>query len=237
MTQEANSSRRSGSPQDVKPDMTSISLLDSAERDQEFYFLDGNIHLRVENRVFFVHQFKLVKFRKVEKMVMSHNEIILEGSMKDFQNVLRISYASFDSLVRFDPGTPALISALRIATIYDHPQLRAFAIRQLEAKRLRMLDYLRLARDFDVPDWEKSALNYLVSRESPITEAEAEILGTKLFVAIVIRREDMLRGLPLKDSRAISQLLAAGQELSGGEGEKVRCIHEACEVCTRCEPP
>ncbi|KAG8775911.1 hypothetical protein FRC12_001196 [Ceratobasidium sp. 428] len=189
---------REDSPQDVKPNATSVSLLDGPTRDEEFDFIDGNISLKVENRIFFVHKFKLVKFHKIEQLVMSHEEIALEGSAEDFRNVFRILYASFESFTHFDPDTPTLISALRIATTYDYPQLRQFAIRQLEVKELYPFDYLRLAREFNVVAWEKPAVDYLISREEPITEAEAEMLGTKLFVSTVARREERLRAASLQ---------------------------------------
>ncbi|KAG8718813.1 3'-5' DNA helicase, partial [Ceratobasidium sp. 395] len=200
MIGEPASRMREDSPQDVKPNVTSVSLLDGSTRDEEFDFLNGNVSVKVENRIFCVHKFKLVKFHKIEQLVMSHEEIALEGSAEDFRNVLRILYASFESFTHFDPDTPTLISALLIATTYDYPQLRQFAIRQLEDKELYLFDYLRLARDFNVAAWEKPAVDYLISREEPITEAEAEMLGTKLFVSTVARREERLRGASLQGS-------------------------------------
>ncbi|KAG8779485.1 hypothetical protein FRC12_024209 [Ceratobasidium sp. 428] len=165
---------------------------DGAERDEEFNFIDGNIFLKVKNHVFFVHKFKLVKFRKIEKMVLSYEEIQLEESVEDFRNVLRVLYASFESTDRFKTDSRVLKSALRIATRYDCPQLREFAIHQLDAQNLAALDYLTLARKFDVAGWEARALDHLATREKPITEAEAEIIGMKSLVAMVARREERL---------------------------------------------
>ncbi|KAG8722509.1 hypothetical protein FRC09_006158 [Ceratobasidium sp. 395] len=175
------------SRRDIKPEVTQFSVLEGAEQDEEFNFVDGNIHLKVENRVFFVHKFKLAKLRKIKTMVLSHDEIMLEGSAGDFRSILRVMYTSFDSPVHFEVTPQVLISTLRVATRYDHPELRAFAIQQLETKCLPILDYLPLAREFDVQEWETQALDHLVSRDKPITEAEAEILGAKLFVATVHR--------------------------------------------------
>ncbi|KAG9125385.1 hypothetical protein FRC07_007812 [Ceratobasidium sp. 392] len=80
--------------QDDKPEVTRLSLLDGAERDTEFNFMDGNVYLKVENRVFFVHKFKLVKFQKIEAMVLSREEFALEDSIEDFRLALRALYAS-----------------------------------------------------------------------------------------------------------------------------------------------
>ncbi|KAG8785265.1 hypothetical protein FRC12_017788 [Ceratobasidium sp. 428] len=167
-------------------------LAGGTERDEEFNFIDGNIFLKVKDHVFFVHKFKLVKFRKIEEMVLSYKEILLDGSVEDFRNVLRVLYASFESTDYFRTDTRILKSVLRIATRYDYPQLREFAIHQLNAQNLAALDYLNLARQFDVADWETRALDHLVARKEPITEAEAEIIGTKLFVATAARREERL---------------------------------------------
>ncbi|KAG8723687.1 3'-5' DNA helicase [Ceratobasidium sp. 395] len=193
MAQTAESPRlRGGSPQDTKPDTATLSLLDGAEKDEEFTFPDGNIHIRAESCVFFVHKYKLLKFRKIEKMVREHDEIMLNESAVDFRNVLRVLYVSFDSMTRFNPDSSTLIPALRLATKYDYPDLRIFSIQQLDAKSHSPLDYLAPACEFDVQDWKEPALNYLVSRDGPITEAEAEILGMKLYVATVGRREERL---------------------------------------------
>ncbi|KAG8686465.1 hypothetical protein FRC09_014114 [Ceratobasidium sp. 395] len=181
------------SPQDVKPDVATLSLLDGAKQDEEFNFLDGNVYLRVENRIFFVHQYKLLKFRKLEEMLRIHDEIVLSGGAIDFLTVLRLLYVSpFDSLTRFNPDTPALISALQVATTYDYHELRIFAINQLELKALPPLEYLPLACEFGIAGWKDKALDHLVSRDEPITETEAELLGTKAFVAAVVRREQRL---------------------------------------------
>ncbi|KAG8785270.1 hypothetical protein FRC12_017793 [Ceratobasidium sp. 428] len=192
MPQHGNLQPRESSQQDIKPEVTQFSILDGAEQDEEFNFMDGNIHLKVENCVFFVHKFKLAKFRKIKTAVLSHDEIALEGSAGDFRSILRVMYTSFDSPVRFEVTPPVLISTLRVATRYDHPELRAFAIQQLETNCLPILDYLPLAREFDVLEWETQALDHLVSRDKPITEAEAKILGAKLFVATAVRREERL---------------------------------------------
>ncbi|KAG9073802.1 hypothetical protein FRC06_011146, partial [Ceratobasidium sp. 370] len=194
MAEEAGSKAREDPSPDVKPDVARLNSHDGIERDEEFNFLDGNISLRVESCVFFVHKYKLAKFRKIKTMVLSHEAIVLEGKADDFRNILRVMYtsSSCDSPVRFEVNASVLISTLRIATRYDRPQLRAFSTRRLELNELPILDCLPLAREFNISDWKTRALDHLVSREEPITEAEAEaeLLGMKSFVAVVVRREE-----------------------------------------------
>ncbi|KAG8723685.1 3'-5' DNA helicase [Ceratobasidium sp. 395] len=198
--------------QDTKPDVATLDLLHDAERDEEFNFPDGNIYLRVENTVFFIHKFKLLDFRKIEKMVRSHDEILLKGSVLDFRNVLRVLYLSFKALAHFNLDTPTLISALRLATTYEYQDLRVFAIQQLELKALPSLDYLPLALKFGIEDWTCRAMDYLVSRDEPITETEAELLGTKLFVTTVARREKRLvqKPEPLEHQNIATSCLPSG---------------------------
>ncbi|KAG9120072.1 hypothetical protein FRC07_004593, partial [Ceratobasidium sp. 392] len=56
-----------------------------------------------------------------------------------------------------------------------------------------VLEYLPLAREFGVAEWESRVLGHLVSRKDPLTEHEIKALGEKLTAATAARREDRLR--------------------------------------------
>ncbi|KAG8700946.1 hypothetical protein FRC08_004367 [Ceratobasidium sp. 394] len=182
------------SQQDVKPlAITWVNFHDGAEQDKHFNIPVGNVHLRVENRIFSIPRYRLAEFRKIESKLsvqsQFHDQLVLEGSHVDFHNCFKILLAPVFSKSPSDFGTPVLISTLRIATKFDHPQLRAFCIRNLELRKLPEMDYLPLAREFDIPDWEKKAIDYLSTRKEPITVEEAQLLGTELFVSTAARRE------------------------------------------------
>jgi hypothetical protein len=89
--------------------------------------------------------------------------------------------------VHFDTDT--LISALRIATTYNYPELRDFAIAGLERASLTAIDRIRLSDEFLLPSWEKPAFTQLCQRPETITPAEAQVLGMDRFVQIARIRE------------------------------------------------
>ncbi|QRV95132.1 hypothetical protein RhiJN_23150 [Ceratobasidium sp. AG-Ba] len=161
------------------------------KEDMEFHFPDGNVYLRINGNEFFVHRYKLLEFRGMESMLEaqpeSHPVLELNEDENDFRNTFRVLYASVS-----DFGAPVLASALRLATRYDHTALRKFAIDNLERMQLPPMDYLPLAREFNVVEWEKRALDHLAIRDEPITVAEASLLGTESFVAMIVRREQRL---------------------------------------------
>lgn len=82
-----------------------------------------------------------------------------------------------------------LISALRIATTYDYPTLRRFAIQKLEQRGLPLLEHLPIARELNIPKWENMVLGKLAARAEPVTLAEAQVLGMDVFVSLAARRE------------------------------------------------
>jgi hypothetical protein len=87
----------------------------------------------------------------------------------------------------FDP--PTLTSALRIATTYDYPALRAFAINKLEKTSLSAIERIRIAREFNFTSWEAPAYVELCERDEAITEDEANVLGMSAFVHVAKIRE------------------------------------------------
>lgn len=99
------------------------------------------------------------------------------------------------SMVSFYTTTPPvfdtniLISALRIADLYDNPTLREFSIDALSLKKLSLMDYLPIAREFKIQCWEDFILDKLATRCEPVTLAEAQVLGINAFVLLATRRE------------------------------------------------
>jgi hypothetical protein len=89
--------------------------------------------------------------------------------------------------LEFDP--PTLTSALRIATAYDYPALRAFAINKLEGAPLSAIERIRIAREFNFTSWEAPAYVELCERDEAISEDEANVLGMSAFVQVAKIRE------------------------------------------------
>ncbi|KAF8596256.1 hypothetical protein BDV93DRAFT_418126, partial [Ceratobasidium sp. AG-I] len=80
-------------------------------------------------------------------------------------------------------------SALLLATRYDHPTLRTFAIAKLENAKLSAIERIRVAREFNIPSWEEPAYLELCEREEAITISEAGVLGLEAVVQVAKIRE------------------------------------------------
>jgi hypothetical protein len=94
--------------------------------------------------------------------------------------------------------TPVLISTLKIATNFNHSGLRDFAIQELELKSLSPMDFIPIARELKVPQWEARALEMLVARIAPVTLEEARVIGIEAFVELVSQREKRMTRSGLK---------------------------------------
>ncbi|KAG9085349.1 hypothetical protein FRC07_013393, partial [Ceratobasidium sp. 392] len=156
---------------------------------------DGDFELRINGTVFQTHRYLLKRF-SVLKTLIEPNGVELskslalnrEHSVKDFLNTFKILYASpIDGPPDFDPVT--LISALRLATTYDYPALRTFAISNLENAQLSAIERILIAREFEFTSWEEPAYVELCERDEPITEQEANALGVNVFVQVARIRE------------------------------------------------
>lgn len=90
----------------------------------------------------------------------------------------------------FEFDAPVLISALRISSTYDYPDLRAFSINRLENISLSAIQRIELAREFQLASWEGPAYDELYVREEPISKEEARVLGIDAFAEVVKQREE-----------------------------------------------
>ncbi|KAF8605117.1 hypothetical protein BDV93DRAFT_572614, partial [Ceratobasidium sp. AG-I] len=106
----------------------------------------------------------------------------------DMYNTLRVIYASVVSgAPEFDADT--LTSALRVATTYGYPELREFAMSNLEKVALAPIDRIRLSDEFSLPSWEKLAFTELCKRAEPVSMSEAQVLGIERLTHIARIRE------------------------------------------------
>ncbi|KAF8596248.1 hypothetical protein BDV93DRAFT_528186 [Ceratobasidium sp. AG-I] len=151
---------------------------------------DGDLRLVMHDTTLETHKYIIKRFSRLKNRI-ENNVITLrsdEPVAEDFRNMFRILYASVvEGPFEFDPST--LISALRIATIYDYPSLRTFAIRHLEKASLSAVDRIGLAREFGLPSWEEPAYVELCNRDEAITKQEARVLGLDAFVHVAKIRE------------------------------------------------
>ncbi|EUC64159.1 hypothetical protein RSOL_436390, partial [Rhizoctonia solani AG-3 Rhs1AP] len=204
----------------------------------EFAFSDGNVELQTTDQTFWVHEYRLKKFAAFATLVQAAKgsaaadpgrRIVVTCDKKikgeDIYNTLRVIYAShIDGIPDFDSST--LISTLRIASTFDYPALRKFAISKLEGMSLPAIERIQLSDELSLPTWETPAFTELCSRKEPISQSEAEILGMTRFVEIArIRETERTRlavqfaggiyGELLQASKLVSSLQAGGSDGSG----------------------
>lgn len=102
------------------------------------------------------------------------------------------SLTPYRYLSAYDPQSfdaTKLKSTLRLSATYNHPKLRAFAIKNLEELTLPPIERFALSRDCNVKSWMPEALRDLCRREEPITAAEGEVLGVKMLTKVAAKRE------------------------------------------------
>lgn len=158
--------------------------------DTLFNMGDGDLRLMVNGVTLEAHKYLIKRFSRLKDRILS-DTISLEPDepgVEDFQNTFRILYASvIEGPFNFDHKI--LASALRIATTYDYPALRNFAIRHLENISLSAVERIRLAREFGLASWEEPAYVELCERDDAITMSEAAVLGLDAFVHVARIRE------------------------------------------------
>lgn len=115
-----------------------------------------------------------------------------------------------------------LISALRIATVYDFPNLRAFSIQGLEKAPLGPIQRIQLAREFDLTSWEGPAFTELSKRDTALTDEEAQVLGIDTFVELTRAREGekLKRGKELGEQEHKEKLKKEQEEREKAEKAK-----------------
>ncbi|KAG8682725.1 hypothetical protein FRC11_014490 [Ceratobasidium sp. 423] len=171
---------------------------------------DGDIELKVNNTIFKSHKHLLNDFGRLREMIKGMERynsgmpcITIyrdERGVEDFKNMFKVLYAS---LVKgpFEFDGPTLVSALRIATAYEYPELRKFSIDKLGASSLTPLQRIQLAREFDLTAWDESAFHELATRDEPITKEEAKGLGFEKFEELAKAREEEKRKKGVEEER------------------------------------
>ncbi|CAE7191694.1 unnamed protein product [Rhizoctonia solani] len=175
----------------IVPDIDGKSLFDPG---------DGDMELVVNGTRFETHRYLVKRFKKWRDPTLklqpgSSMTVTGTASSEDFLRMFRVLYATtLEGPFEFDIST--LLSSLHIATEYEYPVLRDYAIRHLERAKLTAIKRIEVARKFNLPSWEKPAYIDLCSRDEAISEEEANILGMAAFVGVakIREREQRRRG-------------------------------------------
>ncbi|CUA66758.1 hypothetical protein RSOLAG22IIIB_00205 [Rhizoctonia solani] len=182
----------------------------------EFSFPDGNIEIRTTDQTFWVHEYHLNKFALFATRIRAAKGlagldagrrivVVCDKATKgeDIYNTLKVLYESsqIDGSSNFDSSV--MISTLRIASSFDYPALRKFAISKLEGMNLPAIQRIQLSDEFSLPTWETPAFAELCSRKEPVSQAEAEVLGMTRFVEIARLRETERTRLAVKFAEGV----------------------------------
>ncbi|CAE6432475.1 unnamed protein product [Rhizoctonia solani] len=161
----------------------------------------GDVLLSVKGEGLSTHKYLLQRFSVLQEMLSAgpsastRPTYVLEEesiSPEDFHNAFKILYSSpLDTPFEYD--TPVFVSALRLATLYDYPALRAYSITHLNQADLGPIRRIEIARECKLPEWEEPAYIELGQRDEPITAEEAVVLGLETLTDISRRREEALR--------------------------------------------
>ncbi|KAG8714576.1 hypothetical protein FRC08_011724 [Ceratobasidium sp. 394] len=171
-------------------------------KSEPFYFEDGNVNLVISGHTFCLHKHKLQEFHSFRPLLEASSQgcvasnlegpnvsIVLEEDVQDVCNMLKVLYLSAYLEVETQFSATTLKATLRLATKFNHPNMRAFAIACLDKKDLDPIERIILSRQSDIPTWVEWSLHELCLREAPITPVEAEILGMETVVGLAVRRE------------------------------------------------
>ncbi|CAE7125787.1 unnamed protein product [Rhizoctonia solani] len=161
----------------------------------------GDVLLSVKGEGLSTHKYLLHRFSVLQTLFSDEPSstvrpiyVLDEDTInpEDFHNAFKILYSSpLDTPFEFD--TPVFVSALRLATLYDYPTLRAYSIAHLNQASLGPIRRIEIARECKLPEWEEPAYIELGQRDEPITAQEAAVLGLETLTDISRRREEALR--------------------------------------------
>ncbi|CAE6381626.1 unnamed protein product [Rhizoctonia solani] len=172
----------------------------------EFTYTDAQIELWTSDSLFMVHEFQMNKFSVLAERIQearqqtsasSRLKIVSSQKSRDIRNTLLVLYTGVAARRRGTSlfNADILTSALRIASRYKYPDLRQYAIDELErGHSLSIIARIKLSNRFSIPEWEISACAELCRRPEPISAEEADVLGMRRLVDISrIREEEQSR--------------------------------------------
>ncbi|KAG8688895.1 hypothetical protein FRC11_004556 [Ceratobasidium sp. 423] len=189
--------------EDNPVELPSTQSSGSIIRHPEFFFDNTLIAIRIENTLFNVHKYQLIKsevFSDMFKMPKPEDNepeegsspehpIVIDGvAASDFTALLRVLYASHFSSNQPAPEAPLIIPAFRLANMFDFSELHAYLL-PLAEKSLGDVDKIVLAREFDIKEWLAPAHIRLCKRDERLSTEEARKLEVDSVLMISHMRE------------------------------------------------
>ncbi|CUA75514.1 hypothetical protein RSOLAG22IIIB_11796 [Rhizoctonia solani] len=190
---------------------TDVNKSVATKRHSKFYFDNTLVVIQVEDTLFNVHKYQLLKSETFADMFnmpkgtdgeqegsSPENPIIMEGvAVTDFEALMTVLYArtsidfgfsSYFSSDRPALESPLILPAFRLANMWNFSDLRGYLLPLVETA-LSDIDKIIFAREFDIQSWLAPAHRNLCERPEPITTEEARKLGVDSLLLISRMRE------------------------------------------------
>ncbi|QRV78383.1 The BTB (BR-C, ttk and bab)/POZ (Pox virus and Zinc finger) domain [Ceratobasidium sp. AG-Ba] len=181
----------------------------TVKRHPEFCFDNTLIAIQIEDTLFNVHKYQLMKSTIFSDMFAIAEEsqdpskkqeglsldcpIVMKGvAASDFECLMRVLYASHFSLNQPEPAASLIVPAFRLANMWNFAELCAFLM-PLAEKELGDVDKIMFAREFNLNGWLLPAHVNLCLRQKNITTEEANKLGINSLLLISRVREQESR--------------------------------------------
>ncbi|KAG8943589.1 hypothetical protein FRC03_002430 [Tulasnella sp. 419] len=172
-------------------------------RKHPIHYSDVLVILKVEDTLFRVDKSLLCQFdifRDMFEGASAHLQDQEEGSTDENPIILQgLTSGEMESLLDVinARGVPKVDpqewkNVIRLATMWEHEQLRQFAIDQIDQLALPSIELFDLGMKCRVEKWLKPALVEMCLRSSPLGLEEAGRLGTQFFVELTKIREKCL---------------------------------------------
>ncbi|KAG9119742.1 hypothetical protein FRC07_005076, partial [Ceratobasidium sp. 392] len=173
----------------------------------KLYFDNALIVIQVDDLLFNVHKYQLLKSKIFSDMFKDssrdpaegtcpENPIIMEGvAASDFESLLTVLYATRFSTHHPEPKASLIIPAFRLAHMWSFEDLQTYLL-PLAEKELDNVDKIVFAREFAITEWLAPAHVGLCQRKEPITTDEAFRLGIHSILLISLMREEYPLAVP-----------------------------------------
>jgi hypothetical protein len=169
-----------------------------------YYFDDSQIVLKVEEKIYKIHRYFLIRESEffedlfslpqgdsetVEGRDDEHPICVPDTPIKEFDNLLRFFYFGMHDDYKLTVAD--WIAMLSISTRLNFPKVRERAIKELTARldEIDPFDLIGLAVKYDVQQWLMPAYRRIVTRANLITHEEAQKIPFPMAVMLMRSRE------------------------------------------------
>ncbi|KAG8684074.1 hypothetical protein FRC09_015638 [Ceratobasidium sp. 395] len=175
-----------------RTDSMNAEVPDTGANVPKSYVEQEKVQLIVEDKKFLVHAYKIKEFAKLKTMLEEAPEeadlrvLELPEVAASVEQLLELLYAPTETF-----HIDTLVTTLVLASKYQHPNLRKYAIEKIESRKgeIPPMKRIQLSRAYNLAQWQPAALDELAKREQQITLEEANELGAELFKNLSSRRE------------------------------------------------